>query len=98
MTKSKFDFIRSIKLQIKDIVVLVAITFLSIFLCVFSFAKGASADTTPRTVRVGLYDNPPKEYLDSSGNAKGLFPDVLNYIAKQENWKIQYVMGTFDED
>ncbi len=50
-----------------------------------------------RTVRVGVYDNKPKVYRDNNGLISGLFPDILNYISKQENWQLEYVFGTWEE-
>jgi putative nucleotidyltransferase with HDIG domain len=43
------------------------------------------------TLNVGIYKNPPKIFLDSSGNPSGFFVDILNEIAKRENWKLNYV-------
>jgi len=44
-----------------------------------------------------VYDNYPKIYLEKNGKVSGLFADILNFIAVQENWKIDYVSGTFSE-
>lgn len=38
-----------------------------------------------RTLRVGLYENAPKIYTGPDGTPMGLFPDVLNDIAAQED-------------
>lgn len=56
-----------------------------------------SAQTKPRVVRVGVYDNPPKIFLDEQGNAGGVFGDILAIIALKENWKLEFVPGTFQE-
>lgn len=50
-----------------------------------------------QTVKVGVYDNPPKVYTDKNGKAQGFFPDVMNAIGQQENWDIQWVKGTWEE-
>jgi ABC-type amino acid transport substrate-binding protein len=57
----------------------------------------ASAANLPRIVKIGVYDNKHKVYRDGNGVAAGFYPDILNYIAKQENWQLNYVFGTFDE-
>jgi PAS domain S-box-containing protein len=57
----------------------------------------ASADNASKTVKIGVYDNKPKVYRDGNGVAAGFYPDILNYIAKQENWQLNYIFGTFDE-
>lgn len=72
---------------------------LLILLCSYSFfSVSAFADDTPQApliVRVGAYDNQPKIYTDETGKVVGLFPDVLTYIAKKENWTLKYVHGTW---
>ena len=47
-------------------------------------------------VRVGVYDNKPKIYKEGD-EIKGLFADIVNYIAKQEDWNLEYVYGTWAE-
>jgi two-component system, cell cycle sensor histidine kinase and response regulator CckA len=37
-----------------------------------------------KTVRVGVYDNNPKIYMDSDGKIKGFWADITNYIAQKE--------------
>jgi len=48
-------------------------------------------------VRVGVYDNPPKEYVDDAGVARGLFPELVDSIASEEGWTVHYVPGTWTE-
>jgi len=48
------------------------------------------------TFTVGIYDNPPLCYLENNF-PKGIYVDLLSEIAKQENWKIQYKYGIWDE-
>ena len=47
-------------------------------------------------VRVGIYDNKPLVAMGSSG-PEGLFVDVLNKVASEQGWIIQYRYGTWDE-
>ena len=42
-------------------------------------------------LKVGVYDNPPKIYMDTDSKPRGFFIDILNEIAKQENWHLEYV-------
>ncbi len=44
-----------------------------------------------RTVRVGLYQNPPKVFIDEKGLPSGIFVDLLNEIAKKEKWNLVYI-------
>ncbi len=48
------------------------------------------------TLRVGYYDNYPLCF-SKDGKAAGLYIDVLNYIAKKEGWKIEYVHGVWKD-
>jgi len=43
-----------------------------------------------RTITVGVYDNYPKVFVDKEGKPAGIFIDILEYIARQENWEIKY--------
>jgi len=44
-----------------------------------------------REVRVGVYQNEPKIFINEAGEASGFFIELLNEIAEQEGWKITYV-------
>lgn len=44
-----------------------------------------------RTVRVALYENPPKVYSAPDGSATGMFPTILDAIADEAGWQIEYV-------
>lgn len=50
-----------------------------------------------RTLEVGIYQNGPKISFDEDGNAQGIFADVLNETANNENWQINYHTGTWDD-
>ncbi|WP_202319335.1 PAS domain S-box protein [Archaeoglobus neptunius] len=45
-------------------------------------------------LRVGVYDNPPLVFKEDSG-FKGFYIDILNHIAEQEGWDVEYVYGNF---
>lgn len=46
------------------------------------------------TVRVGVYDNPPKvTYDQGTGQAGGFIPQIFAEIARAEGWQIEYVFG-----
>lgn len=51
-----------------------------------------------REVRVGVFQNPPKVIIDESGKPAGIFIDILEYVAEQEDWKLTYVPGTWEEN
>jgi PAS domain S-box-containing protein len=50
-----------------------------------------------QTVRVGVYNNPPKVAIDESGAMSGLYPELLEHIAAEEGWDLEYVRGTWTE-
>ncbi|MCB1964686.1 MAG: PAS domain S-box protein [Candidatus Accumulibacter sp.] len=51
----------------------------------------AAVQAEQRTVRVGVGSNPPIAFSDSSGEMRGIAVDVLNHVAQQENWRLEYV-------
>ncbi len=73
------------------------ICFLGVSLLLFFRGGLVLAAEPPRVVRVGVYENKPKIYRDENGKVTGLFGDILDYIAKQENWQLSFVDGTFYE-
>ncbi|WP_448524145.1 HD domain-containing phosphohydrolase [Pseudothermotoga sp.] len=48
------------------------------------------------SLRVGIYDNPPQVYL-FEGRPAGLYIEVLEKIAKDNGWKLEYLFATFPE-
>jgi signal transduction histidine kinase len=49
------------------------------------------------TLKVGAYDNAPKVYQDENGEWIGFFPELLEFIAEEENWAIEWVSGSWNE-
>ena len=47
--------------------------------------------THSRDVVVGLYENAPKAYTDDEGRPAGLFPELLEEIAKNRGWHLRWV-------
>jgi signal transduction histidine kinase/ActR/RegA family two-component response regulator len=50
-----------------------------------------------KSLKVGIYQNDPKVFTDKEGNPSGIFVDVLNEIARQENWELTYVYGKWSD-
>ena len=74
---------------------------LALFICLTAlymagFYGTASADDKV-LVRVGVYENEPRIFTDEDGKVSGFWPDIIEYIASQEDWDIQYIHGTWDE-
>lgn len=55
-----------------------------------ALAFGLPAWAAPPVLDVGMYDNPPKVYVDGQGKPDGLFIDVLDAIALEEGWQLRY--------
>ena len=72
-----------------------------VYLCwLLLVSLNAFADSTyqvSRIIRVGAYENQPKIYTDETGNIVGLFPDILNYTAQKEGWRLKYLHGTWSQ-
>lgn len=66
------------------------------FLLIIFFISSVIANQT-KEIRVGLYENSPKIFLDKKGNPSGFFVDILNEIAKKEDWKLTYVECEWQE-
>jgi len=76
---------------LKRLSILASILLITLTLCQ---VKILHAETT---VTVGVYNNAPTIFVDTDGTVKGLFIDILEYIAQQEDWKITYQPGHFSE-
>ncbi|MDG4475515.1 PAS domain S-box protein [Thiovibrio frasassiensis] len=63
----------------------------------FTSVPLSQAGLADGTVRVGLFENKPMCYTDAAGKPAGIFVTVLEYAAKQEGWRVEYVRGTFPE-
>lgn len=67
-----------------------------ILLAATVFCATASADTS-LVLKVGIYENKPKIFTDDNGKPAGFWPDIVNYIADKEGWKIDWIHGTWAE-
>lgn len=71
-----------------------ALLLLALLITTALFIWYAYIETMPqqnRTVRVGLYDNPPKIYRDGDNKARGLFIEIIEAIAVEERWQLKYI-------
>ncbi len=51
-----------------------------------------------KTIKVGIYQNKPKVFINSAGEPRGFFIDILNYIASKEGWQLDYVLSTWEKN
>lgn len=71
----------------------VSLATVALLLCTLPGLSGVAQET----VRVGVYNNPPKVSIDDTGAISGLYPSLIEHIAVQENWILQYIPGTWTE-
>nr|MDK2850852.1 hypothetical protein [Candidatus Cloacimonadota bacterium] len=51
-----------------------------------------------RLIRVGVYQNPPKIFVDDHGKPAGIFVDIITEIAQREDWELEWHYGTWEEN
>ncbi|MBD8533135.1 MULTISPECIES: EAL domain-containing protein [unclassified Massilia] len=60
-----------------------------------SVSQGALADgpalASPAPLRVGVYPNAPKLFIDDGGKASGILVELLQEIASAEHWTLEFV-------
>ncbi len=60
-----------------------------------------TARTPPREIekmlplKVGIYQYQPILYENEQNRIRGIFPELVNYIARREGWEIEYFSGTW---
>ena len=58
---------------------------------------GASAHPeAQQVIRTGIFQNEPIVFQDSAGEARGFYVDILNTIAEEEGWKVEYILDSWD--
>ncbi|MBN2032838.1 MAG: transporter substrate-binding domain-containing protein [Deltaproteobacteria bacterium] len=70
---------------------------LPVVLLIFSALGVPSVASENRVLRVGIYENAPKVFVSESGRPAGIFVDIIEHIAKGEDWRLRYVPGTWTE-
>ena len=69
--------------------------FFLLFLLFSAFTPIFSEESI-KTIKVGFYENAPKLYKDKNGKISGFHIDIIEAIAKNENWHLEYVEGSWD--
>jgi PAS domain S-box-containing protein len=70
------------------------------FSMLFLFAANLPVPSTAeaaKSLRVGIFPVEPINYMDKSGQAQGLYPDLLREIAREEHWDLEFVPGSWNE-
>ncbi len=66
--------------------------------CALAAVSPADAEPAGRAVRIGVYQNHPKVFVDEHGVPMGIFVDLLEEMARLEGWRLEYVPGTWREN
>ena len=72
-------------------------TLISLPACCLLVLLLASSLFAGTLVRVGAYENPPKVLVTPEGRVTGIFPELLDAIAHERDWQIEYVPGSWEE-
>ncbi|MGD9548807.1 MAG: ATP-binding protein [Candidatus Krumholzibacteriia bacterium] len=59
-------------------------------------APSAGQDDRP-TVRIGVFSVEPIVFLDRDGRPQGVYVDLIEAVAEEERWRLEYVPGTWSE-
>ncbi len=66
--------------------------------CPIAIGQQARPDThAGPEIRVGIYQNPPKIFTDQHDRPAGLFVDLLQAMAAEEGWQLEYVSCTWSD-
>lgn len=49
------------------------------------------------TIKIGIAENEPLVFKDAQGNIRGVFVDLLETVANQEGWQLEYVYADWDD-
>lgn len=60
---------------------------IALLLCLGGYGPVAAG----QLIRVGAYQDPPAIWTNDQQQVRGFLPDLLEHIARQENWQIEYV-------
>lgn len=66
------------------------------FVLIMLFVATIRAEET-HIVRVGIFENPPIVFSHVAKPPHGIAIDVLDYVAQQEKWRVEYVNATWGE-
>lgn len=75
-----------------------ALSILFLFAPWFTALAAPLAETASRAVRVGLFDNQPVVFADDQQYIQGIYVEILEEIARIEGWRIQYKLGTLEQN
>ena len=86
-----FRVISNRKAQIRRLLRSRPILSVCLMIIIASFFNLDQVEAADRTVRVGVYQNKPKIFTDEKGQPSGFFIELLEQIAAQESWEIDFI-------
>ena len=79
--------------------IMIIATTRALLICSLLFMIGMdSAHARGRELKIGIYQNPPKVYVENDGTPAGFIVKIMNEIAEAEKWNTEYVFGTWEEN
>jgi signal transduction histidine kinase len=82
-------------IMLSGITTKLALVFLAV--CWGVFVTDVNMSGARTRVKIGVYQNAPKVFMDDTGTPSGIFMDILGEIAAKENWDLVFVPGTWGE-
>lgn len=67
------------------------------YVCFLLFVFFTTSLYATTSVTVGIYNNPPKIFLDADNKPSGFFIDIFNYIAQENHWTVTYIPCQWEE-
>ncbi|MEH6436995.1 EAL domain-containing protein [Massilia sp. DD77] len=64
---------------------------LALCLALLALLAPAAWAASARELRIGIYNNEPKLFIDGQGRAAGILVDLLEEVAKAEGWTLRFV-------
>lgn len=75
------------------------IIFVLLSISIFCFSEEVAWTQSGKTkIRVGVYQNHPKVFWEDQGNPQGIFIDILEEVARKENWELEYHRGLWKDN
>ncbi|MCB2180857.1 MAG: transporter substrate-binding domain-containing protein [Desulfobulbaceae bacterium] len=67
------------------------------FIPLFAFPVFAAPKGIHPLIKVAVFPLEPLNFTDQNGEAKGLNPDIIREIAREEEWTVEFVPGSWAE-
>lgn len=69
----------------------------TVILVTVGFPTHDSVSAEQLLVKIGSYENHPKIFIDENNIVSGFWPELIEAIAKKEDWKVEYIQGTWSD-